>query len=91
MVEYMLWSRHGLAALRLIRTLDLIYDNYLESTGEKANSKKEARSVLSNYRNRRLRFALKHRDLLTPEEGQRQPRILLKAARVLWPRRLMKK
>ena len=86
MVGYMLWLRYGLGALQPWRSLDYIYHHYLESPGTKAYSRREAESLFSGCRSISISTPLGHGDLLTSQAGQRHGGLILKLARLFWPR-----
>jgi ubiquinone/menaquinone biosynthesis C-methylase UbiE len=89
-IGYMLWFRYALLALKPWRSLEYIYDHYLESPGTKAYSYKGARELLSQFDIHSIETPLGHGDLLTSPVGQRHRGILLTVARAIWPRTLLK-
>jgi ubiquinone/menaquinone biosynthesis C-methylase UbiE len=91
LVGYMLWIRYALFGLKPGLSLADIYARYLESPGTKAYSIREARALFQNFFDVEIQIELTHGDLLTSQAGQRHTTLFLKAARILWPRRLIKK
>jgi ubiquinone/menaquinone biosynthesis C-methylase UbiE len=91
LVGYMLWLRYSLIALKPFRSLNYIYDHYLESPGTKAYSYKEAKDLFKKFEIVSIESPLGHGDLLTSEAGQRHTGILLSVARKIWPRWFFKK
>jgi len=91
MVGLMLWLRFALLELRPWISLTQIYAQYLESPGTKAYSIKGAQALFSDFREVRIRTVLTHGDLLESGAGQRHGGKLLATARLVWPRRLLKK
>jgi SAM-dependent methyltransferase len=95
MVGYMLWLRYGLLAFRPFRGLRDIYAQHLESPGTKAYTIGEARELFGQFRSVDIQIELGPGDLLEGEVGQRHRGLLLRTAKVLWPRwfirRAMKK
>jgi ubiquinone/menaquinone biosynthesis C-methylase UbiE len=89
-VGFMLWVRYALLRLRPFTSLSKIYAKYLESPGTKAFSVAEARRLFQNFRSVEIRTVLTHGDLLSSQAGQRHGGILLKVARRVWPRWLIK-
>jgi SAM-dependent methyltransferase len=90
-VGYMLWFRYALMKLRPFMTLDQIYARYLESPGTKAYSVEEARCLFPGAAGIDIRTILTHGDLLTSEAGQRHKGLVLSAARMIWPRYLIRR
>jgi len=90
-VGYMLWFRYALMKLRPLMTLDQIYARYLESPGTKAYSIEEALDLFLGAVDIGVRTVLTHGDLLTSEAGQRHKGLVLSAARVIWPRFLIRR
>lgn len=90
LVGFMLWVRYGLLQLRPLTSLNEIYAKYLESPGTKAYSMEEARRLFENFKSVEMRSVLTHGDLLASQAGQRHGGILLKVARRVWPRWLIK-
>lgn len=90
MVGFMLWLRYGLSRFRPFMSLETLYARYLESPGTKAYSVEEARALLSRFENIDIRTTLTHGDLLTSQAGQRHQGLLLKVARIVWPRRILR-
>lgn len=90
-VGYMLWLRYALLKLRPFTTLGQIYDQYLESPGTKAYTIEEARKLFPEAIDIHLMTVLTHGDLLTSEAGQRHMGLVLSAARVIWPRFLIRR
>jgi ubiquinone/menaquinone biosynthesis C-methylase UbiE len=89
-VGYMLWIRYGLLRLKPRTSLGEIYSNYLESPGTKAYSVEETEQLFSKFQSLEIDTILTHGDLLTSAAGQRHQSILLSAARLIWPRWLIR-
>jgi SAM-dependent methyltransferase len=89
-VGYMLWTRYALLRGRPFTGLDEIYSKYLESPGTKAYSPDEARALFSGAAGVEVTTVLTHGDLLEGEAGQRHRGPLLRLARRLWPRPLIR-
>jgi len=91
LVGVMLWIRYSLLCLRPWRSLDWVYSQYLESPGTKAYTIKQAEQLFSAFGSVEIRTVLTHGDLLEGKAGQRHEGFLLRVARKLWPRKLLKK
>lgn len=91
LVGYMLWVRYALFGFRPWMTLSDIYARYLESSGTKAYSVKEASALFANFKTVNIRIILGHGDLLESEAGQRHQGFILSLARKLWPRWILKR
>lgn len=87
---YMLWVRYALLTGRPWRTLRDIYSEHLESPGTKAYTVREARTLCEGFSEIKVRIQLNHGDLLLGEVGQRHQGPLLKFAKALWPRPLIR-
>jgi hypothetical protein len=68
-----------------------VYSRHLESPGTKAYSTREARELVSQFRDVRIEVVLSHGDLLESMAGQRHQGILLSLARRIWPRALIRR
>jgi len=90
MVGYMLWIRYALMRLRPFTPLNVIYAKYLESPGTKAYSRAEAAKLFNAFRKADIETYQGHGDLLTSAAGQRHQGMLIRIARLVWPRRLLK-
>lgn len=90
-VGYMLWLRYALLRLRPFTSLDEIYSNYLESPGTKAYSVAQAERLFAHFRSVEIETVLTHGDLLSSPAGQRHQGLLLRIARKVWPRALIRK
>jgi ubiquinone/menaquinone biosynthesis C-methylase UbiE len=88
---YLLWMRYGLLAGRPLRSLSDIYANYLESPCTKAYSIDEARMLFGEFSQANFRIQLSFGDLLQGLAGERHGGVLLRIARSLWPRWLLKR
>jgi len=86
MVGIMLWLRYGLLGFKPWLSLKKIYDQYLESTGTKAYSIRECKSLFNGFSNVQIRTVLTHADLLDSQAGQRYQGTMLKMSRKNWPR-----
>lgn len=91
MVGYMLWLRYGLMRFRPFTSLETIYSRYLESPGTKAYTTKEAKKMFSMFKDVSIRTELSHGDLLSSGAGQRHQGVLLKIARKLYPRTVIRR
>jgi SAM-dependent methyltransferase len=91
LVGYMLWIRYALMRLRPWRTLTDIYANHLESPGTKAYTIAEARKLFAGWSKVDVEIVLTHGDLLESGAGARHRGVLLNIARMLMPRKLVKK
>lgn len=85
-VGYMLWLRYALLRFRPWLTLKYIYSEYLESKGTQAFSVSEVRKFFRDFETVTIRINLTHGDLLTSQAGQRHEGIVLKVARMILPR-----
>jgi ubiquinone/menaquinone biosynthesis C-methylase UbiE len=90
-VGYMLWLRYGLLRLKPFISLEKVYHQYLESPGTKAYTVEEARVMFSSFSDVNIETTLTHADLLNSEAGQRHRGLLLKIAKRLFPRLVIKK
>jgi SAM-dependent methyltransferase len=90
-VGFMLWVRYALLGLRPWMSLRTVYSRHLESPGTKAYSTREARELVSQFRDVRIEVVLSHGDLLESMAGQRHRGILLSLARRIWPRALIRR
>jgi len=91
LVGYMLWLRYALMRFRPWTSLADVYSTYLESPGTRAYTVREAREMFATFKSADVRIVLTHGDLLESAAGQRHEGILLSAARLIWPRTLLKK
>jgi len=89
-VGYMLWMRYGLFRLNPFISLKEIYDKYLESPGTKAYTIEEAKEMFNHYSNVHISTVLTHADLLSSEAGQRHRGRVLKFAKKLFPRYMIR-
>jgi SAM-dependent methyltransferase len=90
-VGYMLWLRYGLFAFRPSRPLRDIFARHLESPGTKAFTVPEASSLFASFSSTDIRVSLGPGDLLEGEVGRRHRGILLRAAKAVWPRWLIRR
>ena len=90
-VGLMLWVRYALLGLKPWLPLQEIYARYLESPGTKSYSVAEARKLFDDFSQVQIRTVLTHGDLLESDAGQRHRGLLLKLARKLWPRRVIRR
>lgn len=91
LVGVMLWIRYALLALKPWRSLKEIYSAHLESPGTKAYSQNETLELFEDFTYVRLKNVMTHADLLESQAGQRHPGLILKLARLFWPRHFFKK
>ena len=91
LVGLMLWSRYGLLAGRPRRSMADIYFHHLESPGTKAYTPSEIKHMMSKagFTTTSVQVQLSHGDLLQGAVGARHEGVLLRAAKALWPRRLL--
>lgn len=87
---YMLWFRYGLLRGRPFRPLRDIYAHHLESPGTKAYSVADAKVLCAMFRSVDIRTRLNFGDLLQGEAGQRHRGPLLRIAKAVWPRWLIR-
>jgi ubiquinone/menaquinone biosynthesis C-methylase UbiE len=92
LVGLMLWTRYGLLAGRPGRTMADIYHHHLESPGTKAYTVAQGRRMAeaAGFSFARVRVQLSHGDLLQGAVGARHQGVLLKLAKALWPRPLLR-
>lgn len=91
LVGYMLWLRYALFTGRPCLSLEQVYARHLESPGTKAFTLSETCAMLGGFRNVRVRSQLSFGDLLQGAVGQRHGGLLLRAAKRLWPRWLVRR
>ena len=91
MVGYMLWMRYALLKFHPTMILADVYAKYLESPGTKAYSIEEARNLFRPFKRVEISTQLSHGDLLTSSAGQRHRGFALSAARLVWPRTLIRR
>lgn len=89
-VGFMLWLRYGLFRFKPFIPWKELYGTYLESPGTKAYSKKEAISLFENFNIISISTPVNHADLLTSDVGQKHRGIVLRVAKFLWPRMLIR-
>lgn len=91
LVGIMLWLRYGLARRQPGLGLERIYADHLESPGTKAYTIRRARELSSMFRHVRVRVELSPGDLLTGRVGRRHRGRVLRLARQLWPRPVLRR
>ncbi len=91
MTGLMLWARYALLAGRPWRSLRSIHAEHLESPGTKAYTVRDARPLFDRFAETDIRVRLNHGDLLLGAVGQRHRGPLLRVAKSLWPRWLIRK
>lgn len=92
LVGYMLWVRYALLSGKPWRSLADIYANHLESPGTKAYTVAETRQMCSQFSHVRVWTLLSFGDLLQGNVGERRHgSMLLRFAKGLWPRWLIKR
>lgn len=91
LVGFMLWVRYALLGFRPWMSLSEVYDRFLESPGTKAYTVQEARQMFSDFHHVEISTVLTHGDLLESAAGQRHQGVLLKVARRVWPRSLIRR
>ena len=89
-IGWMLWLRYGLFKLKPLTSLEDIYSKYLESPGTKAYSISEAKALCEKFSSTEYKIQLCHGDLLLGDVGNRHKGALLSAAKLLYPRFLIK-
>lgn len=87
---YMLWLRYAPFRGRPQTPLSEIYSQYLESPGTKAYTIEQACKVFNRFSKVRTEVRLSCGDLLEGATGQRHGGKLLRLARKLWPRNLIR-
>lgn len=87
-VGLMLWLRYG--AIKGL-TLNQVYARYLESPGTKAYTVSEAKKLFAGCEDIKADVVLTHADLLSSGAGQRHNGGLIKIARKIWPRWLIRR
>jgi ubiquinone/menaquinone biosynthesis C-methylase UbiE len=90
-VGLMLWTRYALMAGKPWRSLANVYAEHLESPGTQAFTVEQARAMCSNFESVTITTVLSHGDLLTSKAGARHDGVLLRVARLVWPRRLIRR
>jgi SAM-dependent methyltransferase len=88
---YMLWMRYGLMRARPWCGLKYIYANFLESPGTKAYTVDESRQLFGQFSDVRIAIQVNYGDLLQSEVGRRHRGPLLRVAKKLWPRWLIRR
>jgi ubiquinone/menaquinone biosynthesis C-methylase UbiE len=91
LVGFMLWGRYALLTGRPWRSLDEIYANYLQGPGTKAYSLEEGRHLFRAFRDVTVRPQLSFGDLLEGAVGQRHDGVILRTAKRVFPRELMRR
>lgn len=90
-VGYMLWLRYALLRLRPWLSLKFIYSEYLESKGTQAFTICEVRDFFQEFETVVIDINLTHGDLLTSQAGQRHEGVVLRAARMILPRFIIRR
>lgn len=90
LVGLMLWTRYAILKGKLLTPLREIYSKHLESPGTKAYSMKEAHKLFHEFSDIHMSVQLSFGDLLLGEVGQKHKGILLKIAKALYPRWLVR-
>jgi ubiquinone/menaquinone biosynthesis C-methylase UbiE len=85
---YLLWLRYGLLSGRSLRS---VYAKYLESPGTKAYTITEAKEMFRDFQSVAARSQLSFGDLLQGAVGQRHDGRLLRVAKRIWPRALIRR
>jgi ubiquinone/menaquinone biosynthesis C-methylase UbiE len=93
LVGMMLWCRYALLSGQPLRRLDDIYFHHLESPGTKAYTVESARRMfeVTGFNSVDVRVQLSHGDLLLGKVGARHQGALLRLAKALWPRPLLRR
>lgn len=92
-VGAMLWLRYGLAQRRPTTSFSEIYSMHLESPGTKAYTREEAIQMMhdAGFTTVRTSVELSGGDLLIGAAGQRHEGAILRVARRVWPRPLIRR
>ena len=90
MTGYMLWARYGLLTGRPWRSFSSIYESHMESPGTKAYTRYQAQEMFGGFSEAAIQIQLNHGDLLLGEVGRRHRGQLLRLAKLLWPRWLIR-
>ena len=90
MVEYMLSMRYALLKLPMMKLAD-VYAKYLKVPIPRPCSVNEARQLFRSFTRVEISTRLTYGDLLTSSAGQRHQEFALLAARVIWPRRQVRR
>src|SRR6185503_3570937 len=88
---YMLWVRYALFGARPFQSLREIYSKHLESPGTKAYSIQETKQLFNSFSKGNIRTQLTFGDLLQGAVGQRHRGKILSMAKLLWPRKILKR
>ena len=91
MVGYMLGVRFALPTGRPLRALEDVYAEHLESLGTKASTVPDVVQMLTGFSSLQTRIQLSFGDLLEGVVGQRHQGWLLKTAKQIYPRELVKR
>jgi len=87
---WMLWIKYGLFKFKPFRSLENIYNNYLESPGTKAFTIEEAKELVKQFVNVEISVQLSHGDLLEGNVGARHKGWMLTFAKCMYPKLLIK-
>lgn len=92
-VGFLLWLRYGLAERRPVTSMAAIYASHLESPGTKAYSPKEAAAMLrgAGFSEVSTSVELSVGDLLEGAAGQQHDSGMLRVARRVWPRSVIRR
>jgi ubiquinone/menaquinone biosynthesis C-methylase UbiE len=90
-VGYMLWTRYALLAGKPTRSLADVYAHHLESPGTKAYTLDEVRTMCAPFSRVEARSQISFGDLLGGSVGQRHGGPLLRAAKAMWPRWIIRR
>lgn len=90
LVGAMLWVKYGFLKGRPATSMSEIYASYLESPGTKAYTIAEAKAMFSQFSHIQVHVLCSFGDLLEGAVGQRHGGIILKLAKALWPRAIIK-
>jgi len=82
----LLWARYGLLRGSPFTRLADIVSEHLESPGTKAYSVSQAHGLFTQFQAVKITVQLSHSDLLLGSVGQRHQGSLLRLAKYLWPR-----
>jgi len=87
---FMLWFRYALLKLKPWTSFLSICNKHLESPGTKVYSEAELKLIFKRFKSIHINTVLSHADLLSSEVGQRHRGVILKIAKAIWPRKLIK-
>lgn len=90
-VGYLLWTRYALAKLKPMTSLSEVFSQYLESPGTQAFSISEAKELLKQFKNVKIKVVLSPGDLLMQHTGQDHAGLALSLGKRCWPRKMIRR